>query len=118
MLRHIAAAALVLGLAMASPLPASADMDVSFKAKLTSSGEQNYGTESWKILTLSSAGTTDVVVNRVEVNRQDVTAQCTNVKIPCRMPPGSSLVFKLPASTVLSEITVHTDGGPVRMRTR
>ena len=92
-------------------------MDVSFKAGWTNSGPQNYGTSSSVVLTLTSTGTSDVIVRRVTMNGgQDISAKCTNVTIPCRMPPKSSLLFTLPEGTRISEITIVTDGGPLTMR--
>lgn len=101
----------------AASVPAWADMDVSFKAGWTSSGPQNYGTSSSVILTLTSTGTSDVIVRKVLMNgSQDISAKCTNVTIPCRMPPQSKLLFTLPDGTSISEITIVTDNGPLVMR--
>ena len=93
---------LTMAVLQAAPQISWADMDVSFKAGWTNSGPQNYGTSSSVVLTLTSTGTSDVIVR--------------NVTIPCRMPPKSSLLFTLPEGTRISEITIVTDGGPLTMR--
>ena len=108
---------LAMAVLQAAPQISWADMDVSFKAGWTNSGPQNYGTSSSVVLTLTSTGTSDVIVRRVTMNGgQDISAKCTNVTIPCRMPPKSSLLFTLPEGTRISEITIVTDGGPLTMR--
>ena len=108
---------LTMAVLQAAPQISWADMDVSFKAGWTNSGPQNYGTSSSVVLTLTSTGTSDVIVRRVTMNGgQDISAKCTNVTIPCRMPPKSSLLFTLPEGTRISEITIVTDGGPLTMR--
>lgn len=107
---------LAMAVLQAAPQISWADMDVSFKAGWTNSGPQNYGTSSSVVLTLTSTGTSDVIVRRVTMNGgQDISAKCTNVTIPCRMPPKSSLLFTLPEGTRISEITIVTDGGPLTM---
>lgn len=108
---------LTMAVLQAAPQISWADMDVSFKAGWTNSGPQNYGTSSSVVLTLTSTGTSDVIVRRVTMNGgQDISTKCTNVTIPCRMPPKSSLLFTLPEGTRISEITIVTDGGPLTMR--
>ena len=95
---------LAMAVLQAAPQISWADMDVSFKAGWTNSGPQNYGTSSSVVLTLTSTGTSDVIVRRVTMNGgQDIS-------------PKSSLLFTLPEGTRISEITIVTDGGPLTMR--
>lgn len=85
---------LAMAVLQAAPQISWADMDVSFKAGWTNSGPQNYGTSSSVVLTLTSTGTSDVIVRRVTMNGgQDISAKCTNVTIPCRMPPEIQPAF-------------------------
>jgi len=88
---------LAMAVLQAAPQISWADMDVSFKAGWTNSGPQNYGTSSSVVLTLTSTGTSDVIVRRVTMNGgQDISAKCTNVTIPCRMPRNPACFSRYP----------------------